>query len=51
MMCQDKVHVRDFNAALLHLLAFDHERLTYFFQGRHYGLTGVQGHVVQGILA
>jgi hypothetical protein len=29
----------------------DHERLTYFYQGRHYRLTDVHGHVVKGILA
>jgi hypothetical protein len=48
---QDKVHVHDLNATLLHLLGFDHERLTYFFQGRHYRLTDVHGQVVQGILS
>jgi len=47
----DKVHVHDFNATLLHLLGFDHEKLTYFFQGRHYRLTDVRGKVVQGILS
>ncbi len=47
----DKVHVHDFNATLLHLLGFDHEKLTYFFQGRHYRLTDVHGKVVTGILA
>jgi len=48
---KDKVHVHDLNATLLHLLGFDHEKLTYSFQGRPYRLTDVQGHVVQGILA
>lgn len=47
----DKVHVHDFNATLLHLLGFDHEKLTYFFQGRHYRLTDVHGKVVEGILS
>jgi len=47
---QDKVHVHDFNATLLHLLGFDHEKLTFFFQGRHYRLTDVHGHVVKDIL-
>jgi len=47
---KDKVHVHDFNATLLHLLGFDHERLTFLFQGRHYRLTDVRGQVVNGIL-
>jgi hypothetical protein len=47
----DKVHVHDFNATILHLLGFDHEKLTFFFQGRHYRLTDVHGEVVKGILA
>jgi hypothetical protein len=46
----DPVHVHDLNATLLHLLGFDHERLTYRFQGRDYRLTDVHGHVVRGIL-
>ena len=48
---RDGVHVHDLNATLLHLLGFDHERLTYRFQGRDFRLTDVHGHVVQGILA
>jgi hypothetical protein len=47
----DPVHVHDLNATLLHLLGFDHERLTYRFQGRDYRLTDVHGHVVNPILA
>ncbi|MEO1524249.1 MAG: DUF1501 domain-containing protein [Planctomycetota bacterium] len=45
------VHVHDLNATILHLLGFNHERLTYFHQGRHYRLTDVQGKVVRGILS
>lgn len=45
------VHVHDLNATILHLLGIHHERLTYFYQGRHYRLTDVHGKVVQGILA
>ena len=45
------VHVHDLNATILHLLGFDHERLTYFHQGRHYRLTDVHGKVVRGILS
>ena len=47
----DPVHVHDLNATLLHLLGFDHTRLTYRFQGRDYRLTDVHGTVVQGILS
>lgn len=45
------VHVHDLNATLLHLLGFDHTRLTFRFQGRDYRLTDVHGHVVSEILA
>ena len=48
---QDGVHVYDFHATLLHLLGIDHERLTYFFQGRRFRLTDVNGQVVKAILA
>jgi hypothetical protein len=47
----DKVHVHDLNATILHALGFDHERLTYFFQGRNYRLTDVHGKVVKALLA
>lgn len=36
---------------IMHLLGFDHERLTYRFQGRDYRLTDVHGHVVKEIIA
>jgi Protein of unknown function (DUF1501) len=45
------VHVHDFHATLLHLLGIDHEQLTYFYQGRHFRLTDVHGHVVKDLLA
>jgi hypothetical protein len=48
---EDKVHVHDLNATLLHLLGIDHERLTYRFQGRDFRLTDVHGEVVHRILA
>ena len=48
---RDPVHVHDLHATLLHQLGFDHERLTYRFQGRDFRLTDVHGHVVKGILA
>jgi hypothetical protein len=46
----DRVHVHDLNATILHLLGFDHTRLTYRFQGRDFRLTDVHGSVVQKIL-
>jgi hypothetical protein len=45
------VHVHDLHATILHLLGVDHERLTFFHQGRDQRLTDVEGHVVQEILA
>jgi hypothetical protein len=48
---RDPVHVHDLQATILHLLGFDHERLTFRFQGRDYRLTDVYGKVVEGILA
>lgn len=44
------VQVHDLNATILHLLGFDHTRLTYRFQGRDYRLTDVHGNVIQSIL-
>lgn len=48
---QDKVHVHDLQATILHLMGFDHERLTYRMQGRDFRLTDVHGHVVKALLA
>jgi hypothetical protein len=45
------VHVHDLHATLLHLLGFDHERLTYRYAGRDFRLTDVHGRVVREILA
>ncbi|MDZ4689444.1 MAG: DUF1501 domain-containing protein [Planctomycetaceae bacterium] len=45
------VHVHDLHATLLHILGFDHERLTYFHQGRDHRLTDVAGKVVTEILS
>jgi hypothetical protein len=47
---KDKVHVHDLHATLLHLLGFDHTKLTYRFQGRDFRLTDVEGEVVQKLL-
>jgi hypothetical protein len=48
---RDKVHVHDLNATILHLLGFDHTRLTYRSQGRDFRLTDVHGHVVRQLLS
>jgi hypothetical protein len=45
------VHVHDLHATLLHLLGFDHERLTYRYAGRDFRLTDVHGQVVRELLA
>jgi hypothetical protein len=48
---QDKVHVHDLHATMLHLLGFDHERLTFRYSGRDFRPTDVHGHVVRGVIA
>jgi uncharacterized protein (DUF1501 family) len=48
---ENKVHVHDLHATLLHLLGFDHERLTYRYAGRDFRLTDVHGRVVKELLA
>jgi hypothetical protein len=50
-VAQDKVSVHDLQATILHLLGFNHERLTFRFQGRDYRLTDVEGEVVKPLLA
>lgn len=50
-VARDKVHVHDFQATALHLLGFDHKRLTYPYQGRDFRLTDVYGEVVPALLA
>ena len=45
------VHVHDFHATILHLMGFDHEKLTYRHAGRDYRLTDVEGHVVKEVMA
>ena len=47
---ENKVHVHDLQATILHLLGFNHEKLTYRFQGRDFRLTDVHGRVVKDIL-
>ena len=48
---ENRVHVHDLHATILHLLGFDHERLTYRYAGRDFRLTDVHGHVVRDILS
>jgi len=48
---ENRVHVHDLHATMLHLFGIDHKRLTYRFQGRDFRLTDVGGHVVEPILA
>jgi uncharacterized protein (DUF1501 family) len=48
---ENKVHVHDLHATILHLLGFDHEKLTYRYAGRDFRLTDVHGHVVQDLIA
>jgi len=48
---EDKVHIHDMHATILHLLGLDHERLTYRYAGRDFRLTDVHGNVVRNILA
>jgi hypothetical protein len=50
-VASDPVHVHDLQATILHLLGFDHTKLTWRFQGRDFRLTDVHGHVVREILA
>ncbi len=48
---ENRVHIHDLHATILHLLGLDHEKLTYFHQGRNERLTDVAGVVIRGILA
>lgn len=50
-VAENGVHVHDLQATIMHLLGFDHTRLTYRFQGRDYRLTDVHGQVVQSLIA
>jgi len=48
---KNPVHIHDLNATLLHCLGYDHEKLTYRYQGRDFRLTDVHGAVVRAILS
>jgi hypothetical protein len=47
---ENKVHLHDLHATVLHQLGFDHTRLTYRYSGRDFRLTDVAGNVVKDIL-
>jgi hypothetical protein len=48
---EDPVDVHDLHATVLHLMGFDHTKLTYKFQGRDFRLTDVHGNVIKKLLA
>jgi hypothetical protein len=48
---ENKVHVHDLHATILHQLGLDHEQLTYRYAGRDFRLTDVYGDVVHDIIA
>ncbi len=50
-VAENPVHVHDLHATIMHLLGFDHKRLTVRFQGRDYRLTDVHGQVIEALLA
>ena len=50
-VAEKPVHVHDLQATILNQMGVDHTKLTYFFQGRHFRLTDVHGHVVKDIIA
>jgi hypothetical protein len=48
---EERHHVSDFHATILHLMGLDHEKLTYFYQGFEQRITGTRGEVIKGVLA
>ncbi len=48
---ENKVHVHDLHATIMHLMGIDHEKLTYHYGGRNYRLTDVSGTVIRALLA
>ncbi|MCC6507855.1 MAG: DUF1501 domain-containing protein [Pirellulaceae bacterium] len=48
---ENKIHMHDLHATLLHMMGIDHERLTYEYAGRHFRLTDVHGRVVNDLIA
>ncbi|NDA68783.1 MAG: DUF1501 domain-containing protein, partial [Verrucomicrobia bacterium] len=48
---EERHHVSDLHATILHLMGLDHEKLTYFYQGLEQRITGVRGEVIRKALA
>ena len=48
---ENKVHLNDFHATILHLLGMDHTKLTYKYNGRRFRLTDVAGHVIKDVIS
>jgi arylsulfatase A-like enzyme len=48
---ENRVHVHDLHATILHLMGLDHEKLTYRYSGRDYRLTDVHGQVIKELFA
>jgi hypothetical protein len=48
---ENKTHIHDLHATILHLLGLDHTKLTYRYSGRHFRLTDVHGRVLNEIVA
>ena len=48
---ENRVHIHDMHATILHLMGLDHERLTYRYAGRDFRLTDVAGNVLHSIIA
>ena len=50
-VAENECHVHDFHATIMHLLGFDHTKLTFRHGGRDYRLTDVHGNVIKAILS
>ncbi len=48
---ENRVHIHDLHATILHLMGLDHERLTFHYSGRDFRLTDVHGRVLDDIVA
>ena len=48
---ENRVHVHDLHATIIHLMGLDHEKLTYRYSGRDYRLTDVHGQVIKELFA
>jgi len=48
---ENKVHLHDLHATLLHLLGLDHERLTFRYGGRDFRLTDIHGNIIHDLVA